>query len=86
MSFFEKKFLYVILSYFRDTIFCIGSEDVNEVVFSGFVMHFATGPVVVVSICGFKDVLMGVLMDVCIVVLKGIFAFERLHSGTTDGV
>ena len=47
-------------------------------------MYFFTGTVVGVSICGFRDVLMGVLMDVCTVVLQGFFAFMRLPSGTND--
>ena len=49
-------------------------------------MGFFTGPVVGVSIGGFKDVLMGVLMVVCRGVLKGFSAFMRLHSGTNKWV
>ena len=49
-------------------------------------MGFFTVPVVGVFIGGFKDVLMGVPMDVCIGVIKGFSAFMRFHSGTNDWV
>ena len=49
-------------------------------------MGFFTVPVVGVFIGGFKDVLMGVLMVVCIGVLKGFSAFMRLHSGKNSWV
>ena len=74
----------MILSYFNDTLFYKVSEDVHKVFLKGIVLGFFTASVVGFSICGFEDVLLGVLMDDHIGVLKGFSRFMRFHSGTND--